>query len=65
MSVFLDRVKELRDKLSTVGVEIDDEELLCCDILSTMRSVLPCVPRIGLFQELHVMLTSEEESLGV
>ena len=28
MSVFLDLVKELRDKLSTVGVEIDDEKLL-------------------------------------
>ena len=28
MSVFLDRVKEIRDKLSVVGVEVDEEELL-------------------------------------
>ena len=68
MSVFLDRVKELRDKLSTVGVEIDDEELLhvvmkglppeydaFCSAMRTKDRSISC-------EELHVMLTSEEES---
>ena len=68
MSVFLDCVKELRDKLSTVGVEIDDEKLLhvvmkglpleydaFCSAMRTKERSISC-------EELHVLLTSEEES---
>jgi transposase InsO family protein len=68
MSAFLDRVKELRDKLSAVGVEVDDEELLhvvlkglpseydaFCSAMRTRDRSISC-------EELHVLLTSEEES---
>uniref|UniRef100_A0A2N9FNC2 Uncharacterized protein n=1 Tax=Fagus sylvatica TaxID=28930 RepID=A0A2N9FNC2_FAGSY len=68
MSPFLDRVKELRDKLSAVGVEVDDEELLhvvlkglppeydaFCSAMRTKERSISC-------EELHVLLTSEEES---
>ena len=69
MSVFLDRVKEIRDKLSAVGVEVDDddEELLhvlkglppeydaFCSAMRTKDRSISC-------EELHVLLTSKEES---
>ena len=44
MMIYLDRVKEIRDKLSFVGVEIDDKELLHIVLKgllpNTMRFVL-------------------------
>ena len=69
MSTFLDRVKELKDKLSAVGVEVDDddEELLhvlkglppeydaFCYAMHTKDRSISC-------EELHVLLTFEEES---
>uniref|UniRef100_A0A2N9HWL8 Retrovirus-related Pol polyprotein from transposon TNT 1-94 n=1 Tax=Fagus sylvatica TaxID=28930 RepID=A0A2N9HWL8_FAGSY len=68
MTIYLDRVKEIRDKLSFVGVEIDDEELLhvvlkglppeydaFCSVMRTRDKSLSC-------EDLHVLLTSEEES---
>jgi hypothetical protein len=68
MTIYLDRVKEIRDKLSFVGVEIDDEELLhvvlkglppeydaFCSAMRTRDKSLSC-------EDLHVLLTSEEES---
>uniref|UniRef100_A0A2N9GKR4 Integrase catalytic domain-containing protein n=1 Tax=Fagus sylvatica TaxID=28930 RepID=A0A2N9GKR4_FAGSY len=68
MSVFLDRVKELRDKLSAVGVEVDDEELLHVVMkglpfeYDAFYSVMSTKDRSISCEELHVMLTSEEES---
>ena len=68
MTVYLDRVKEIRDKLGSVGVNIDDEDLLhvvlkglpadydsFCSAMRTRERVICC-------EELHVLLTSEEES---
>jgi hypothetical protein len=68
MSVFLDRVKELRDKLSAVRVEVDDEELLHVVMkglppeYDAFCSAMPTKDRSISCEELHVMLTSEEES---
>ena len=68
MSAFLDRVKELKDKLSAVGVEVDDDEPLhvvlkglppeydaFCYAMHTKDRSISC-------EELHVLLTFEEES---
>jgi hypothetical protein len=68
MTVYLDRVKEIRDKLGSVGVNVDDEDLLhvvlkgltpeydsFCSAMRTRDRVISC-------EELHVLLTSEEES---
>jgi hypothetical protein len=68
MTVYLVRVKEIRDKLGSVGVNIDDEDLLhvvlkglpadydpFCSAMRTRERVICC-------EELHVLLTSEEES---
>jgi hypothetical protein len=68
MTVYLARVKEIRDKLGSVGVNIDDEDLLhvvlkglpadydpFCSAMRTRERVICC-------EELHVLLTSEEES---
>ena len=68
MMIYLDRVKEIRDKLNSVGVEIDDEERLhivlkglppkydaFCSAMRTRDKFLSC-------EDLHVLLTSEEES---
>jgi hypothetical protein len=68
MTVYLDHVKDIRDKLGSVGVDIDDEELLhvilkglppeydaFCSAMRTRDKSLSC-------EDLHVLLTSEEES---
>jgi hypothetical protein len=68
ITVYLDRVKEIRDKLSSVGVIVDDEDLLqtvlkglpaeydpFCYAMRTRDRAISC-------EELHVLLTSEEES---
>uniref|UniRef100_A0A2N9EGE1 Integrase catalytic domain-containing protein n=1 Tax=Fagus sylvatica TaxID=28930 RepID=A0A2N9EGE1_FAGSY len=68
MTVYLDHVKEIRDKLGSVGVNVDDEDLLhvvlkglppeydpFCSAMRTRDRVISC-------EELHVLLTSEEES---
>jgi hypothetical protein len=68
MTVYLDRVTAIRDKLGSVGVLIDDEELLhvvlkgfpqeydaFCSAMRTRERIVSC-------EELHVLLTSEEES---
>ena len=68
ITVYLDRVKEIRDKLGSVGVSVDDEDLLhvilkgipteydpFCSAMRTRDRVSSC-------EELHVLLTSEEES---
>uniref|UniRef100_A0A2N9HHM9 CCHC-type domain-containing protein n=1 Tax=Fagus sylvatica TaxID=28930 RepID=A0A2N9HHM9_FAGSY len=68
ITVYLDRVKEIRDKLGSVGVIVDDEDLLhtvlkglpaeydpFCSAMRTRDRAISC-------EELHVLLTSEEES---
>ena len=68
MTVYLDRVKEIRDKLGFVGVNVDDEDLLhvvlkglppnydhFCSAMHTRDRVICC-------EELHVLLTSKEKS---
>uniref|UniRef100_A0A2N9G5P5 Integrase catalytic domain-containing protein n=1 Tax=Fagus sylvatica TaxID=28930 RepID=A0A2N9G5P5_FAGSY len=68
ITVYLDRIKEIRDKLGSVGVIVDDEDLLhtvlkglpaeydpFCSAMRTRDKVISC-------EELHVLLTSEEES---
>ena len=68
MTVYLDRFKEIRDKLGSIGVNVDDEDLLhvvlkglppeydpFCFAMRTRDRVISC-------EELHVLLTSEEES---
>jgi hypothetical protein len=68
ITVYLDRVTAIRDKLGSVGVLIDDEELLhvvlkglppeydaFCSAMRTRERIISC-------EELHVLLTSEEES---
>jgi hypothetical protein len=68
ITVYLDRVTAIRDKLGSVGVLIDDEELLhvvlkglpqeydaFCSAMHTRERTVSC-------EELHVLLTSEEES---
>jgi hypothetical protein len=68
MSTFLDRVKELRDKLSAVGVEVDDEELLHVVLkglppeYDAFYYAMRTKDRSISCEELHVLLTSEEES---
>jgi hypothetical protein len=68
ITVYLDRIKEIRDKLGSVGVIVDDEDLLhtvlkglpaeydpFCSAMCTCDRAISC-------EELHVLLTSEEES---
>ena len=53
MTVYLDRVKEIRDKLGLVGVIIDDEEILHIVLqglpLNMIHFVLQCEPVNELF----------------
>ena len=67
-TVYLDRVKEIRDKLGSVGVNIDDEDLLHVVLkglpldYDPFCSAMRTRDRVICYEELHVLLTSEEES---
>ena len=68
ITVYLDRIKEIRDKLSSVGVIVDDEDLLHVVLkglppkYDPFCSAMRTRDRAISLEELHVLLTSKEES---
>ena len=67
MNKYLQRIKETRDKLSTVGINLDDEEILhivlkglLAEFYSFSSSMLTKDDPVS-FAELHALLSTEEE----
>uniref|UniRef100_A0A2N9FSB8 Reverse transcriptase Ty1/copia-type domain-containing protein n=1 Tax=Fagus sylvatica TaxID=28930 RepID=A0A2N9FSB8_FAGSY len=67
MNKYLQRIKESRDKLSTVGINLDDEEILhivlkglLAEFYSFSLSMLTKDDPVS-FAELHALLSTEEE----
>jgi hypothetical protein len=67
MNKYLQRIKETRDKLSTVGINLDDEKILhivlkglLTEFYSFSSSMLTKDDPVS-FAELHALLSTEEE----